>query len=369
MHRFFFYGCWNRDNCSGADYRLAVIDALYQQAKNFDFGIIAGDNVYPHKIKTGTAKTKSYYAKTLSYAFDAMQRVRDLLKSKKIFAVLGNHDVATPGVLKAQLNHTTFEMPSNIYTVSDSQLRLIFIDTNLLQLDGSIPKAYKNTDEEISNFLDKDVNDGATLMVWLSNKLKEPHSGWTVVVGHEPIKTKKASKDQELMIANEIIKMLSESPNTVYMCADTHNFQAVQLSTDSHATLMIVAGTGGADPDPSLPVGNKGNGYNLIASESPFGYCDVVCTSKKLTITYRHLPGCGSAQNDVTIVVHRTGKTRGAVVHYFDNDHVNEPGSIKCGAKSTVESQCTPLGEVLNGGKRPKRTPTQYRTKNHRIVQ
>ena len=47
---FFFFGCWNRDtNVGKIDNRGMVLKNLADSWKDFDFGIIAGDNVYPIK--------------------------------------------------------------------------------------------------------------------------------------------------------------------------------------------------------------------------------------------------------------------------------------------------------------------------------
>ena len=86
---FFVFGCWNRDNCSGnrLDYRKAVIHQILEKKDYFDFGIIAGDNIYPHKKKekkedkTSTVdekekKEKKYYQSTLDYGFDLLQQLK-----------------------------------------------------------------------------------------------------------------------------------------------------------------------------------------------------------------------------------------------------------------------------------------------------
>lgn len=343
MIRFFFFGCWNRDNCSDKsplDYRTAVIDAISEKASEFNFGIVAGDNIYPYKAD----KSKKYYEKTLTYAFDAMNKVKTTVKSKKIYATIGNHDVVNKSILEAQLKHGVFDMPSNLFVKTiPSWLRIIFIDTNLLQNDHKLPAVYSSDDPLIQGYFQKDIRDGKAVLGWLDEELKKNHEGWTIVVGHEPIKTIKAKKSYELAYSKELIQILSQDPHTIYMCADTHNFQGVHLS---EKLLMIVAGTGGATPDESLPT-EKNSLYNLFASESPYGYCDVVCTKDRLEISYRHLSGCNQATKDITITVYHADPR---AISYKEYDDAST--SLDCKATKTVAAQCNVTNaKVLEGGK------------------
>ena len=68
---FFIFGCWNEDNCNDdlLDHRMKVLNMIKENIddksgtkKEYEFGIVAGDNIYPVKDKS---KKKLFYKKTL----------------------------------------------------------------------------------------------------------------------------------------------------------------------------------------------------------------------------------------------------------------------------------------------------------------
>lgn len=151
---FFFFGCWNRDNCEeGCPTvpRDAVLQALETKEKTFNFGVIAGDNVYPKTVKDGCTKYKKYYKSTLKRGFD---KLAASTSGKQKHVILGNHNVVSgmsktntngqivkeEGVFKAEKDILTrYNEPPNVFQlyekaathVNKDAYDFVFINTNL----------------------------------------------------------------------------------------------------------------------------------------------------------------------------------------------------------------------------------------------
>ena len=353
-NHFFVFGCWNRDNCSGnkLDYRKAVVDKLLSKKNYFDFGIIAGDNIYPHKsIKTEKEpkKVKNYYQSTLDYGFNLLQQLKYNTKKQKLYGTIGNHDIDLPNILRKQIDNNVLTMPNNVFTnYYNDNLRIIYIDTNLFD---------KNWDDSDNNELFKvknfyNIKNIEALNEYLNIIRREEFNGWTIIVGHEPIISIK-SKDSKEKITNwnkyeKILEKLASIPKAVYMCADVHSFQAWNITTKDNANLpMVVIGTGGAEPDATININKKyehdGNKMNLLATEYPYGYCDVSYNQNDLIITYIPVNYCTDSNikytfnytnNKLKLVKEKTQKYKA------------------CIAKETSERLCErPYGLIIGGNK------------------
>jgi len=301
-NHFFVFGCWNRDNCSGdkLDYRKAVVDKILVKKNYFDFGIIAGDNIYPHKSikdKKEPKKVKNYYESTLDYGFNLIKQLKYNTKKHEIYGTIGNHDIDLPNILRKQIETKVLTMPNNVFTnYYNNNLRIVYIDTNLFdkgwdELDKTELFTFKNNNG--GNFYN--IKNTEALKEYLNMVKKEIFNGWTIIIGHEPIISIK-SKDYGEKITNwhkftEILELIASIPKAVYMCADVHSFQAWNITTKDNNNLpMIVVGTGGAEPDATININKKydheGNIMNLLATEYPYGYCDVSYNQNDLIITY-----------------------------------------------------------------------------------
>ena len=301
--KFFFFGCWNLDNCAALDFRHEVITSI--RSHPFDFGIIAGDNIYPRKSQD----KKPYYQSTLQ-TFHKLPKI-------PIYVTIGNHDVKKESILRKQLitveesnatSDTRLIMTSNVMNEKRGQIRILCIDTNLL--GGSIPAIYSIPD--IPFLICKN---GEDVVKWLSTQLSIFHVGWTIIVGHEPLVTVRPDKERisQLSYADELIELIAAHKRCVYMCADTHNFQAWNITCGSNTFPMIVSGTGGAKPDPQIaldstyaslartgrnqysiagPNGPHHIKLDLVASRPAYGYCDILCSSTHLYLVYISLSGC-----------------------------------------------------------------------------
>lgn len=387
--RFFFFGCWNRDNCKDHDYRAAVIESIKNVGDSkFDFGVIAGDNIYPHKTSATSAASatsatsaakpiKTYWQTTVDYAFA-------LLKSivvNDIYATVGNHDVVKESILLAQLNNEVIYMHENVYSVVPTRyLRIICIDTNLLGAGTSIPKFYsmsKHSIQLIQDFVV--VPSGKKMLEWLENELIKPFTEkmWTVVVGHDPLVTVKdkegENKGYKITAVNDVSRLMdliSARPRCMYMCADVHNFQAWNIQHNGKTFPMIVAGTGGADPDKALTtLGDYTSDinaaltaqfapstFNLVASCAPYGFCDVNCTKSwrgasydTFSINYKPLPGCGTPEGDpVRLTVDASTNT---IVVRVKDTKTRPPSIPACAVKDTDPTLCTNPKDELKGGR------------------
>jgi len=349
---FFIFGCWNRDNCyetENFDYRLAVSDLINSNQPIYHFGIIAGDNVYPHKSN----KKKNYYWHTLQFGFDViLALLKNRTITKKIYGTIGNHDVDNDKILKYQITHSNIIMPNNMYIQPISNnLRLIFIDTNLYQKNNNYPtESQQNLKNNFYNVIDKKQAEDK-----LDKYLQDPFEGWTIVIGHEPICSfkKKGDKIKEDTLEGfqPMLDKLASIPQCVYMCADTHSFQAWNITTRNGDKLpMIVAGTGGAEPDETTAIKDNfkcnDNKFELIESRYPYGYCDVECTLTKMIIKYMPLDTCTSDKGNDSIIT----------LEYQRNKKIKVLNIKKitksCSARKIKPEFCNLENEVIKGGKR-----------------
>jgi Calcineurin-like phosphoesterase len=370
MDAFFLIGCWNNDNCShrdptrpkgivgsndGRDYRRAVLEDI--AGRHYSFGLVAGDNIYPRagattEATTGATKgaeaatkgariTKHYYSKTLRAGWD-------LLKGLGIpyYTVLGNHDVVKEDVLKAQLRSGTVPLKmAQVDEVIPGKLRLVRIDTNVLQLELTEPTK-----------LLYGIKNAAEGWGWLQKFLEKvadtPYAGWTIVMGHEPLMAIKASRGGGaggsrvvgLVYYKELLETISRIKNCVYVCADYHAFQVSQFSLmESGAPRklwMVVAGTGGANPDP-VPeergvMEGKGVRWEPLVAQPAFGHCEGRVVRGSLVVVFHPLKHCSPNQATTRVIFRKKGgveiKQIGRRIPYHPE---------KCSARETAAELCS----------------------------
>lgn len=381
MTRFFFVGCWNNDHCDGdtLDYREAVFRKINKNAGSYNFGVIAGDNIYSHTVfqtdSNGQQKKKKvYYYNTWQYAKEALRRF-----SIPLYGTIGNHDVANQRVLAEQLaimsNPNGYDNPNNFQQMPSpflgpmncyvqhisNNVRLIFIDTNAFSVDR--PKIYNQDHYQypsVEQYLR--YRNPSDVLQWLKSKLRgsrsKDYNGWTIVVGHEPIISikEKASKGGSLKVSNladytKLLHILTAQPNTIYMSADVHSFQAWNMEHKGQNLPVIVAGTGGASPDnPPLSLQTK-YGYDdqtmeLVAAKSPYGYCDVDVSDDMLTITYLPL-GCGQRR---VVLTYQKGANK-MTLSKTQSQSASRESDQDCITPTNIDPKyCTP-NKVIEGGR------------------
>lgn len=364
MVHFFFFGCWNRDHCdsgeSSLDYRKGVFYTLMRSPPNtYDFGIIAGDNVYPHKYTTADGKEKKekrYYRKTLEYGYGLLDALKQRTRQGRIFATIGNHDVERTRVLEYQVTSPVTTMPRNMYVIEKptntaNYLRILVLDTNIYTQPNYASFMNKMTAITPDFYV---VQNDTDVIAHIDTYLQttSDYNGWTIVVGHEPILSVKQKESKLKTTAwqplEPVLSKLASMEKTVYMCADVHSFQAWNITLQNGTILpMVVVGTGGAEPDETVPeetyTVNDTISMELVASAYPYGYCSVKCSRNSLAFYYQLLHGCTETK-EVQLEYSVKDKKLIQTVEIT-------PVSIgKCVAPKTEASLCTPTEDIGNDG-------------------
>lgn len=267
MVKFFFMGCWNKDGAP----RNIVLNALRQDVKRhgLQVGIVAGDNVYPHK--DATTDTKVYHPQTVDVGFAKLGMVPIPTKM-----ILGNHNVKYKEILEHE-NHIASAQNINLY------------QNNEIWTVGNVTFAFVNT------------NEPETIPAFIA---KHAHafrsSTWTLVVGHHPLVSLKGkgnkAKVSVLSNVRAIINALQDLDNVMYLCADVHNFQLGKVTLNGIEVPMVVSGTGGADPDDVVPdidevhvKGEVEGSYKLVHQNMPYGYCIIDTSDSAISVRYKRL--------------------------------------------------------------------------------
>lgn len=276
--KFFFFGCWNNEQNNNGAPRNAVIQSLIGR-NDLQFGIVAGDNVYPFKTETNTGKTKDYKVSTISNGFNRLNGLQ-----KPIDMIIGNHNVDRSQLL-------------NLEIIASSPNISLFATNDIFSF-GMANFVMLNTN---------DVDNVVTFLQELVNNKTILENKWNIVVGHHPLfairQKKNKVKESILDRVFEIAYLLHKIPNVIYMCADVHDFQAGFLNFNREVLIpMVVSGTGGAEPEEAPLKGNKYSlqedtmsvTYDISLKDIPYGYCEVEVSTDKLAVTYNKVyPGPG----------------------------------------------------------------------------
>jgi hypothetical protein len=269
MTDFIFFGCWNNIDCHDKNviynYRDIVLDYIRDYEKPVPNLFLAGDNWYynilQESIKTESGVTKlkdfKYYLTTVLQS--GYHKIYTLNKNTHI--VLGNHDVNTDDTmnekkkncmlntqkyflekLNQQLlvenapsldllnthNHTLNKDKITLYekvvgkTFND-KFHVIFLNTNVF-FDFTDQTQIKSTIENIRIELNKVRNKQQEIPIF--------------VMGHHPILCLEIKKDKKKLsyicekcddYFDTLYDLLIQF-NCIYLCADTHNFQILELT-------------------------------------------------------------------------------------------------------------------------------------------
>jgi hypothetical protein len=215
LHPFIFVGCWNR---RGAP-RNAVADAVMKT--DIANVILGGDNVYP-------------LPGTKSHAAEVFREGMELYAGKRLFGVLGNHNVKNISVGAEELAYKGWTLPAPYYVHRFKDAAIVCLDTN--SMDGTL-----------------DVN---VMAAWMRKTLAELKAEGLpyYIVQHEPYASYKKSKLTTLVNGSTLLYEMLEYPPVAILCADTHNFQVGMLNVRGTKILQFIVGTGGAAHDPiSVP--------------------------------------------------------------------------------------------------------------------
>lgn len=274
---FLFFGCWNRDDCN-ADYRKAVLDKVTQILDNreipVDFAVVAGDNWYPRKGEDGV---KRYYKDTLVRGFNMLT---SLTQRVHTYAIMGNHNVASNSVYDAEMSYSSehLDLHRMYRSVLQNGIKLHFVDTTLLDKNVS--------DESLTVFLHS-----------LVEGLEQHKDGWNIIIAHHPLVLLK-KKPKPLYEFEQVLDKLQTvaNPRILYMCADVHNFHAMDIIKNGFKLPTIVCGTGGASPD-DVNIYQVGQIVKVEPDvqvvphvfAKPFGFCSVEVQPNEIRIVYHQI--------------------------------------------------------------------------------
>ena len=254
----FMFGCWNRDNCDGPDYRQLVLDMVQKDLPNYDMGIILGDNIYPHKSNTKSMKAKLFKLQTLNKLNELIKKCIPITKKtiqtgdwrkvikkpvtvfKKTSRTIPVPDTKDDSFLKVILgNHDEEDNPcikQKEINILEKAKNVQLLQTNTITECELCYYIYLNTNTPNRQFLTDFLNDilkGNTKVIDMKK--------WLLFIGHEPLfsfkyKDKNGTKSyyQRIDDDNSIIRLFEliykKYPKMVYLCADTHNFQILEVS-------------------------------------------------------------------------------------------------------------------------------------------
>ena len=290
--RFFFFGCWNNGGCSNNQNLSNVISTIAANKHLYDFGVILGDNIY------NEGKSQFHNIETLKNGIECVNKI-----NLPLYVVLGEHDITQCDIIKEQSKkHDNWIFEGNYYATefekSSIKLKLIVIDTNLL----ADPKIYTKVEECL---LPENIKTNRQEMLnFLRNELTTAsHYDWVIVAGHCPPASFKHKDNKSQLIvkpyANELLEILGDVPNLLYICAGTHNFQYNTVSSVDRRFFMreIISGTGGAEPDLIVPVfriGGAQSAEGLLDTEmhdthEPYGYCEMTISANKIYLIYHKI--------------------------------------------------------------------------------
>ena len=255
----FMFGCWNRDNCGGPDYRQHVLDMVHKDLPNYDMGIILGDNIYPHKSNTKDGmKTKLFKSQTLNKLNELIEKCIPITKKtiqtgdwrkvikkpvtvfKKTSRTIPVPDTKDDSFLKVILgNHDEEDNPcikQKEINILEKAKNVQLLQTNTITECELCYYIYLNTNTPNRQFLTDFLND-----ILKGNTKVTDMKKWLLFIGHEPLfsfkykdKTGVKSYYQSIDKDNSIIRLFEliykKYPKMVYLCADTHNFQILEVS-------------------------------------------------------------------------------------------------------------------------------------------
>lgn len=266
--KFFFFGCWNYDNCGKTDNRNSVINMIASEKYSYDFGIVAGDNIYSRKmVDESGIETKHMYDETIGNISILLKKLVKPI-SPFLYVILGNHDEESDCILKREVEqismvpNTRFFLRNTRHSIVERPLAYyIYLNTNEQHID------------DLKLFLISLLNEDLDKQKWL------------IFIGHEPIyslkykekegKIKKLTElDEGLIQIFYDLQVVKNLKKMVYLCADTHNFQLLNIRSfvNNFNLPVLVSGTGGAKLDnifqPDINIRNNGE-YNTNQIESP----------------------------------------------------------------------------------------------------
>ena len=298
--KIFMFGCWNKNLCLDRqpyNGRKQVFELLKKESNDYDFGILLGDNIYPHKNRQTKkrSKRKTFTKKFLTsnvYKYQEIIKIAQSISNKKskisLHVILGNHDVEKKCVLTNQIKEfsspTSKIYPKNSIFETENAV-FLFLNTN------NIGKLIEFINEFDISMLD---------------------NRWLILCGHDPLfsykpkikKKKGKTKKKTFQKINELPHIFSsisklDYPKMIYVCADTHNYQFNEIEYisefDDIRIPVIVVGTGGAKPDSLKSIEKHETHFNddsqlyvhSLDYNEPFGFLQMEIDENIISLNYK----------------------------------------------------------------------------------
>lgn len=341
---FLFFGCWNNIDCKSTDkpyrYRDIVLDFIHHNEKEVKDFFIAGDNWYPNLVPT--KNIEYYFTIILKSGYDMIYKLQ-----KNTYIVLGNHDEISMDMMERKFKTCMFN--TQLYYIENVVSKNIRTPTlellDALYNQQSKPKLHrhnsftlvKQSQTQVPKRLTRSVSKKLTIrqpkillyddiesiikqkyiMIFINTnrihdidyltRLEQHMKIYSktqlpkFVMGHLPIfyfrdnnkfrhmKTEHPTKTEDEKFADiQTLYNILVDNNCIYLCADTHCFEIMNINQENKSLLQIIAGTGGGIPDVVSNDNHNFNktiesGYNIQGNcVNSYGYCKIDVKSQNL---------------------------------------------------------------------------------------
>lgn len=301
---FFFFGCWNQNRNATEK----IIEQLNSDdASNYSFGIINGDNYYKSSRpdpENPDEKIKFDDMTTIQKGFDILKK-----SSHKLYLTLGNHEVDNKQTCEtlrlelAQIPNSNIIFPHNYYSLhcynnEGKHIKILFIDSNLFGAN----LCYDNNSSKLEKY---------KMLNWIEMHLKMTQPNVKIlIVSHEPLFNIKIKKGVRNFVTNTLLDELFDlltspviytDPNTLelipiirpiyFFASDIHNYQYWKCKNIT----QIIAGTGGANLDDiensnevrTFTSPNREDTiYDIFSSNMSYGYLKVQIIDDNIDHTF-----------------------------------------------------------------------------------
>lgn len=252
--KFISFGDWGTGDAN----QIAVANQIQQscQTQACDFGLLLGDNFYPHGVINTSDpqwqnKYRALYGK-LNLSF---------------YALLGNHDWDSPAVPQAQIDYSSqdssWKMPSAFHTQSfpnnsEPLLQIFMLNSN----DFKTNSAQQN---------------------WLRDQLAQSSAPWKIVAFHHPIYTNSASHPPDQKDIYPLLKPLICGKVDLLLSGHDHLFSHLRNSAENCGYDQVIIGTGGRHLYNSS---GQGGLATILYTESQFGFGHFSLTSNQMALQF-----------------------------------------------------------------------------------
>lgn len=227
---FLLLGDWGR---GGAFHQKSVAYQMRDEAmkKSVDFVFSMGDNFYPSGVNsTDDAGWRESFENV--YGFKSL--------NVPWYTVFGNHDYG--GSIQAQLEYgkinKRWATKERYYSFEKSiphstqKVLFVFIDTN--PFDHTLSR---------SSHTDLAKQDTLAQMKWLQQLLASSTAHWKIMIGHHPLFTTGARKEQSPDIRNSFLPLITKYQVNAYFSGHEHDLQYQKPEGLTH---YFVSGAGSA---------------------------------------------------------------------------------------------------------------------------